>query len=165
VAPVVNFTEHEKQVWLTFLEAGQLLDRRMELRLRAETGLTHPQFEILLHLSKAPHGRLRMMELGERLVTTKSGLTYQITQLAKAGLVQRSTCPTDDRRGVNAEITEAGRAAVEGAGPCVEAVAREHLLDVLSAEQLAELHATLVVVRDRLRSGCVTACTESPEEC
>lgn len=152
-------TERERDVWQTFLEAGQLLDRRMELRLRAETGLTHPQFEILLHLSKAPGGRLRMMELGERMVATKSGLTYQITQLVKAGLVQRSTCPTDDRRGVNAEITEAGRAAVESAGPCVAGVAREHLLDVLSADQLAELHESLVLVRDRLRHG-FPSCTE-----
>src|SRR5690349_19079083 len=109
--PVLNFSAQERQVWRTFLEASQLLDRRMELRLRAETGLTHPQFEILLHLSKAPDGRLRMGELGERMVLTKSGLTYQITQLAKAGLAERHTCaPDDDRRGVLAQITEKGRA-------------------------------------------------------
>ncbi len=154
MARVVDFTAQEGEVWRTFLEASQLLDRRMEARLRAETGLTHPQFEILLHLSKAPGGRLRMMELSERMVTTKSGLTYQVTQLVKACLVCRSSCPTDDRRGVNAEITEAGRQAVAGAGPCVEAVAREHLLDVLSTEQLDQLGHCLSLVRDRLRHGC-----------
>jgi DNA-binding MarR family transcriptional regulator len=156
--PAGHFSAQERQVWRTFLEASQLLDRRMELRLRADTGLTHPQFEILLHLDKAPDGRLRMWELGERMVTTKSGLTYQITQLVKAGLVRRATCaPDDDRRGVNAEITERGRAAVAEAGPCVEAVAREHLLDVLSAEQLDALHEAMLAVRDRLRrvSPCV----------
>jgi DNA-binding MarR family transcriptional regulator len=152
MSPVVHFSAQERQVWRTFLEASQLLDRRMELQLRADTGLTHPQFEILLHLSQAPQGRLRMWELTERMVTTKSGLTYQITQLVKAGLVRRSSCaPTDDRRGVNAEITERGRAAVAEAGPCVEAVAREHLLDVLSADQLAALHEAMQLVRDRLR--------------
>jgi len=155
--PAGHFSPQERQVWQTFLEASQLLDRRMELRLRADTGLTHPQFEILLHLSKAPQGRLRMWELGERMVTTKSGLTYQVTQLVKAGLVRRSSCaPTDDRRGVNAEITGRGLAAVAEAGPCVEAVAREHLLDVLSAGQLDALQEAMVAIRDKLRhvSGC-----------
>jgi len=152
VSAVVNFSAQERHVWRTFLEASQLLDRRMELRLRADTGLTHPQFEILVHLSGSPEGRLRMWELGERMVTTKSGLTYQITQLVKAGLVRRATCaPEDDRRGVNAEITEQGRAAVAEAGPCVEAVAREHLLDVLSADQLEVVHEAMLLVRDRLR--------------
>jgi DNA-binding MarR family transcriptional regulator len=155
-----DFTDHERQVWLTFLEASQLLDRRMEHRLRSETGLTHPQFEILLHLSKAPDGRLRMWDLADRVVTTKSGLTYQITQLAKAGLVARTSCGEDDRRGVNAEITGAGRAAVDSAVPCVQAVAREHLLGVLSTGQLADLHAALTLVRDGLRGGCPGACAE-----
>ncbi len=119
MAATVNFSERERQVWLTFLEASQLLDRRMEHQLRTETGLTHPQFEILLHLSRAPGGRLRMTELADRVVTTKSGLTYQITQLAKAGLVERATCGDDDRRGVNAQITAAGISACEAAVPCL----------------------------------------------
>jgi DNA-binding MarR family transcriptional regulator len=160
MATVVNLSDLEREVWLVFLEAGQLLDRRMEHRLRGETGLTHPQFEILLHLSKAPHGRLRMMDLASRMVTTKSGLTYQITQLEKAGLVERTTCPTDDRRGVNAEITQAGREAVTKAGPCVEAVAREHLLDVLTPDELTALRKSLTMVRDRMRGGCANVCAE-----
>ncbi len=159
--PKLGLTAHERDVWLTFLEASQLLDRRMEQRLRAETGLTHAQFEILLHLSRAPGGKLRMWDLADRVVTTKSGLTYQITQLTKAGLVERSACrPDDDRRGVNAQITGAGRAAVRDAAPCLHAVAREHLLDVLSDEQLADLHDALTVVRDKLRGGCPGPCTE-----
>jgi DNA-binding MarR family transcriptional regulator len=160
MAPVVQFSEREKQVWLTFLEASQLLDRQLEHRLRAETGLTHAQFEILLHLSKAPDGRLRMGELGERMVATKSGLTYQVAQLTRAGLVKRSTCPSDDRRGVNAEITPAGRAAIEGAVPCVAAVVRQHLLDVLPADQLAALDEALTRVRDRLRASMRGCCGE-----
>jgi DNA-binding MarR family transcriptional regulator len=91
------------------------------------------------------------------MVTTKSGLTYQVGQLSNAGLVVRATCPSDDRRGVNAEITPAGLVAVEQAAPHVEALARAHLLDLLPSGQLAELCSALTLVRDRLRQdidGC-----------
>ena len=77
-------------------------------QLKEAVGLSHPQYEILVRLAGAPGGELRMTELAGTLLSSKSGLTYQVTQLEKAGLVARRSCPSDVR-GVLAVLTKAGR--------------------------------------------------------
>src|SRR5580692_37580 len=79
----------EMRAWQAFLAAGALLDRRLDQQLRQDAGLSHAQYEILVRLAAAPGGELQMTDLAGSLYTTKSGLTYQITQLEKAGLVRR----------------------------------------------------------------------------
>ncbi len=158
MTPGVQFTERERQVWLTFLEASQLLDRQIEQRLRAVTGLTHPQFEILLNLSKAPCARLRMGELAERMITTKSGLSYQITQLEKAGLV----CAPPARATTGAESTpRSPRPAGWPSTPPARA-SRRWPASTCSTRcpprQLSDLHDSLTLIRDRLRRGLRGCC-------
>jgi len=70
----------EMRAWQAFLAAGALLDRRLDQQLKEEAGLPHAQYEILVRLAGA-------------LYTSKSGLTYQITQLEKAGLARRGPGP------------------------------------------------------------------------
>lgn len=91
-----------------------------------------------------------MTELADKLVTSKSGLTYQVTQLEKAGLVGRRSCPSDVR-GVFAELTDQGRELLREAAPGHVALVRELLIDVLSREQLAVLADGLGQVSARLR--------------
>jgi DNA-binding MarR family transcriptional regulator len=143
-------SEQEMRAWTGFLAAGALVERRIEQHLKEEAGLSHPQYEILVRLSAAPDGSLRMTELAEALLTSKSGLTYQITQLEKAGLTERRSCPTDVR-GVFAVLTDAGRNRLEQAAPGHVAVVREALIDVLTPEQLAVLADGLGEVCRRLR--------------
>jgi DNA-binding MarR family transcriptional regulator len=143
-------SEPEMRAWTGFLAAGALVERRVEQHLKEEAGLSHPQYEILVRLSAAPDGSLRMTELAEALLTSKSGLTYQITQLEKAGLTERRSCPTDVR-GVFAVLTEAGRKRLEEAAPGHVAAVREVLIDVLTPEQLAVLAEGLGEVARRLR--------------
>ncbi|QES46787.1 MarR family transcriptional regulator [Streptomyces venezuelae] len=142
--------EEEMRAWKGFLAASALLNRRLDQQLRVDSGLSHPQYEILVRLSAAPDGELRMTELADALINTKSGLSYQVTQLEKAGLVRRRTCPSDVR-GVFAVLTEAGRAQLVDAAPGhVEAV-RNLLIDVLSPEQLTAIADGLGEVSRRLR--------------
>ena len=143
-------SEQEMRAWTGFLAAGALVERRVEQHLKEEAGLSHPQYEILVRLSAAPDGSLRMTELAEALLTSKSGLTYQITQLEKAGLTERRSCPTDVR-GVFAVLTDAGRAKLEQAAPGHVAVVREALIDALTPEQLEVLAEGLGEVSRRLR--------------
>src|ERR1700759_2266575 len=89
--------EDEKRAWHAFLAAGSLVDRLLDAQLKEAIGLSHPQYEILVRLADAPDGELRMTELADTLLTSKSGLTYQVTQLEKAGLVKRRSCPSDVR--------------------------------------------------------------------
>ncbi|MFC9326133.1 MarR family winged helix-turn-helix transcriptional regulator [Kitasatospora sp. NPDC057015] len=143
--------EDEMAAWRGFVAASNLLNRRLERQLKDDSGLSHTQYEILVHLSAAPEGSLRMTELAERLITSKSGLTYQVTQLEKAGLVSRRSCPSDVR-GIFADLTEKGRETVRDAAPGHLAMVRELLIDVLSREQLAVLADGLGEVSRRLRA-------------
>src|SRR3954454_20664195 len=104
-------SERELTAWEGFLAAGTMVNRLVEQQLKDEAGLSHPQYEVLVRLSNAPGGELRMTELAGAALTSKSGLSYQVGQLEKAGLVRRRSCATDDR-GVVAELTEDGWAKV-----------------------------------------------------
>ncbi|MFE2108601.1 MarR family winged helix-turn-helix transcriptional regulator [Kitasatospora sp. NPDC059463] len=142
--------EEEMAAWRSFVTASNLLNRRLERQLKEESGLSHTQYEILVHLSAAPAGSLRMTELADKLVTSKSGLTYQVTQLEKMGLVSRRSCPSDVR-GVFAELTDQGSEMLREAAPGHVALVRELLIDVLSREQLTVLADGLGLVSARLR--------------
>ncbi|MGA5816791.1 MarR family winged helix-turn-helix transcriptional regulator [Kitasatospora sp. NPDC094028] len=142
--------QDEMAAWRGFVTASNLLNRRLERQLKEDSGLSHQQYEILVHLSAAPGDSLRMTELADKLVTSKSGLTYQVTQLEKAGLVARRSCPSDVR-GVIAELTDQGREMLRMAAPGHVALVRELLIDVLTREQLAVLAEGLGAVGARLR--------------
>ncbi|MER5864948.1 MarR family transcriptional regulator [Kitasatospora sp. NPDC002040] len=144
--------EHEMAAWRGFVAASNLIARRLEQQLKESAGLSHTQYEILVQLSAAPDGSLRMTDLADRLVTSKSGLTYQVTQLEKAGLVGRRSCPSDIR-GVFAELTDLGWRVLREAAPGHVATVREVLIDVLTPEQLAVLAESLGTVSDRLRAA------------
>ncbi|MFH8793350.1 MarR family winged helix-turn-helix transcriptional regulator [Streptomyces sp. NPDC017941] len=142
-------SDDEMAAWQAFLTAGALLDRRIEEQLKAEAGLSHLQYEVLVRLSAEEGGELRMSELAGSVVTTKSGLTYQITQLEKAGLVRRRSCAADVR-GVYAVLTDEGRARLRRAAPGHLEVVRAHLVDVLDEDQLRSLREGLGEVVRRL---------------
>ncbi|MGW0589634.1 MarR family winged helix-turn-helix transcriptional regulator [Streptosporangium sp. NPDC002607] len=128
-------SESEMAMWVAYLSATHLLERRVEDQLKADSGLTHTQYEILVTLSERPDEQMRMTELARRLITSKSGLTYQIGQLERRGLVTRATCPSDER-GVLAVLTEEGRCCLERTAPGHVAVVRAFLIDRLSPEEI-----------------------------
>ncbi|WP_026453733.1 MarR family winged helix-turn-helix transcriptional regulator [Saccharomonospora iraqiensis] len=142
--------EREMAAWMAFLEASHLVTRRVEQRLREQADLSHPQYEILVRLADAPDGEMRMSQLAEEIVTSKSGLTYQIARLEKAGLVRRRRCPEDDR-GINAVLTEQGRRTLAETAPDHVALVRSSLIDLLDADQLDSLADSLRTVARRHR--------------
>lgn len=144
--------QQEMTAWTTFLEASHLVARHVEQQLREQACLSHPQYEILVRLSEAPGGEMRMTELAAQVVTSKSGLTYQITRLEKAGLVQRHRCPTDDR-GITAVITEEGKQKLRATAPDHVDLVRSSLIDMLDRGQLASLTEIMSVVVSRLRTS------------
>jgi DNA-binding MarR family transcriptional regulator len=135
------------RAWQAFLAAGALVGRRVEQQLKEQAGLSHPQYEVLVRLAAAEAGEMRMTELAEALYTSKSGLTYQVGQLEKSGLVRRRSCETV--HGVFACLTEAGRAKLAEVAPGHVAVVREFLVDVLDEEQLDHIAAALEKVADK----------------
>lgn len=145
-------SQTEMAAWMTFLNTGVLLNRRIDHQLKEDSGLSHVQYAVLARLVEQPSGEIRMSQLAGTLNTSKSGLTYQVGQLEKAGLVQRKPDP-DDVRGVIAVITEEGRQRQAQAAPGHVAVVREHLIDVLTPEQLAVLTDGLGAALRTLRAA------------
>ena len=141
--------EEEMRAWLAFLTAGELLNRRLDQQLKADSGLSHLQYEIIARLSKVPERELRMTELADGVLNSKSGTTYQVTQLEKAGLVRRRSS-SGDGHAVYACLTDAGARLVEEAAPGHVALVRELLIDVLTREQLSALADGLGEVSRRM---------------
>lgn len=142
-------TGEETRAWMAFFSAAALLNRRLDQQLKDDADLTHVQYEILSRLSGAAGQELRMTELAESIYTSQSGVTYQITQLEKAGLVRRRICPSGPRA-VYAVLTDAGFATLERAAPGHVSAVRELLIDVLTPEQLTALADGLGRARDRM---------------
>ncbi|QPP09597.1 MarR family transcriptional regulator [Streptomyces bathyalis] len=141
--------EREMAAWQSFLQASHRVGQHLEQQLREESGLSHPQYEILVRLGDAPDGEIRMTELARGLVTSKSGLTYQIGRLERRGLVRRRSCESDVR-GVYAVLTDEGRRALRDAAPGHVTAVREALIDVLDDAELAVLSEGLGRVARRL---------------
>ncbi|WP_017972735.1 MarR family winged helix-turn-helix transcriptional regulator [Actinopolyspora halophila] len=142
----------EMAAWNAFLEASHRVGRRVEHQLREQEGLSHPQYEILVWLAEAPDREVRMTELATQLVTSKSGVTYQIGKLEKAGLVRRRSCPGDDR-GVFAVLTDRGLEKLRSAAPGHLEAVRSSLIDLLTPEQREALRDGLDAVNRGLGSA------------
>jgi DNA-binding MarR family transcriptional regulator len=124
--------------WRSFLVATSALFDTLDRQMQADSGFPHAYYEVLVHLSEAPDRRLRMSELADRTVSSRSRASHAVARLEERGLVRREPCASDGR-GQLAVLTEEGMAVLEQAAPAhVEAV-RRHLLDRLGPEDFATL--------------------------
>lgn len=138
--------------YFALMEVSSLLQHAVERHLRAEGDLSWVQFQILARLTDAPAGQLRMTELADSCVYSRSGLTYQAGQLEKAGLVIRGAAP-DDERGVLVTVAPAGRDLVARVLPGHVEVVRQLLFEPLQRHDLAALTDVLIRVRDHMRTA------------
>ena len=129
----------EREAWTGFLFAHAALTRALDDDLQANHGLAYNAFELLALLAVAPGHRLRMAELAEQLVFTRSGITRLIERLERRGYVERREC-SDDARGVNALLTEQGFLLFEQAARTHVALLRELFFGRLEQLSLAELN-------------------------
>ena len=155
--PVVKqdrLTADELAAWRGFLQVHSDLTHQLDAELQAEHDLPLTSYEVLLFLNDAPEGRLRMSELADRVLLSRSGLTRLVDRLEKRKLVGREACP-DDARGFFAVITDAGRDTFAASRRTHLAGVRRLFLDRLSATQrreLAEAWETLLAERHRARA-------------
>src|SRR3954469_14016036 len=131
-------SDSQQRAWRAFVESSWALHTRLEDDLRAATGLSMSDFHVMVALSEAPGHRIRMGELADRLVFSPSRCTYQITSMVKRGLVRRQSC-SDDGRGQEAVLTDAGMAALRAAAPLHLATVRETFIDDLDEAELATI--------------------------
>jgi DNA-binding MarR family transcriptional regulator len=118
-----------------------VLIRRFDSALGSHHGISFGDFQVLDHLSRAPGGRLRRVDLAERLGLTASGVTRTLLPLEKIGLVMREPDPRDARVGF-AVVTPAGLELLVNATEVTDLVSRD-LLKSAAPEQLAAMSALL----------------------
>jgi DNA-binding MarR family transcriptional regulator len=126
---------------LRLARAHAMLIRRFDSALGNHHGISFGDFQVLDHLSRAPGGRLRRVDLAERLGLTASGVTRTLLPLEKIGLVTRQSDPRDARVGY-AAVTPAGLELLVNATAITDLISAD-LLQSLPPEQLAALSALL----------------------
>lgn len=137
--------------YFALIEVSSLLRHAIEQQLRDAGDLSYVQFQLLARLGDASEGSLRMTDLADGVVYSRSGLTYQAGLLEKAGLVTRGPS-SDDERGVTVSISDAGRERLAQVFPGHIEIVRRMLFEPLSADELTRLAGLLDPVRNHMRS-------------
>ncbi|MFB9307633.1 DNA-binding MarR family transcriptional regulator [Agromyces hippuratus] len=137
-------------VYFALLEVSALVQRGVQGQLRDHGDLSFVQFQILAICGEDPSSPRSMTELADRLVHSKSGLTYQVGQLERAGLVVRVPS-TRDERGVNVTLSPEGASLLERVLPGHVEVVRDVLVDALGDADRDELARLLGLVADHVR--------------
>lgn len=151
MTPPPTLSPAQLATYFALMEVSSLLQHEVEQQLRRDGKISWVQFQILAGLNFDPEGRQRMTDIADRVVYSRSGFTYQATQLENDGYVERVPDPHDERATLVA-ITEKGRALVADLLPAHENVVRAMLLDHLGPKDGASLTATLTRVRDQMRA-------------
>lgn len=130
------------EAWRAFLEAHAAVVDTLEQELDAERGLPLTWYDVLVQLSGAPEGRLRMRELAERVLLSRSGFTRLCDRMEAAGLIRRAAC-SEDRRGCYAALTPKGRRVFAKAAPVHARGIQEHFAGHLSDAEVEVLRRAL----------------------
>jgi DNA-binding MarR family transcriptional regulator len=145
----------EQQVWRAWLDVSRLLTDRLQRRLVEDDDLSLAEYEILVQLSEHPQRALRMFELAERVVHSRSRLTHTVSRMQERGYVRREPY-AGDGRGVVCVLTDEGMAAIVAAAPDHVATVREAFFDPLTRDDVAALGRALGKMRDRLPAGTLS---------
>src|SRR4051794_33465123 len=128
----------EQKAWRAWLFSSMLLQDRLDRELTHPTGISHAYYEILVALSEAPDRMMRMSQLADRCLSSRSRLSHAVSRLEERGWVRRQVCEGDGR-GLLAVLTDDGFAALEAAAPIHVESVRTHLFDQLSPTQIAAM--------------------------
>ncbi|MQA16880.1 MAG: MarR family transcriptional regulator [Pseudonocardiaceae bacterium] len=138
------------RAWRAYAVGSALLEYRLHRDLQEAHGITLADYELLVRLSEAPEGRIRMSSLAELVASSKSRVSHQVARMGKADLVVREGCPSDGR-GVFAVLTDHGWDVLRTAAPTHVEGVRAHLVDGLSAEERTILARVFERVSEQLR--------------
>ncbi|WP_323368681.1 MULTISPECIES: MarR family winged helix-turn-helix transcriptional regulator [unclassified Nocardioides] len=140
--------DSEQRSWRALLMGVTLLLDRLDDDLQESFDLSMVEYEILVRLSESD-GRMRMARLADGLAHSRSRVTHTIKRMEKAHLVRREAS-TEDGRGIVAVMTPAGRELLVRAAPVHVQGVRDHLVDLVSAEDFAAVGRVMNTVADHL---------------
>ena len=131
-------TAPQERSWRRYRRMRTLLDLQIARDLHRESGLSEADYDVLSTLSEKPEGCWRARDLAAQLLWSTSRLAHHVGRMEQRGLVARRPCP-DDARGALISLTEQGRATLRKAAPPHVASVRRHMIDLLTAEEVAAL--------------------------
>jgi DNA-binding MarR family transcriptional regulator len=130
----------ELGAWRGFLQTHARLTRQLDDELRSEHDLPLTTYDVLVQLENAPGHQMRMSELADAVLLSRSGLTRLVDRLERQGLLERRECP-DDARGSLAALTDAGAARLAEARPTHLAGVRRLFLEPLGEPERRRMAA------------------------
>ena len=148
-------TQREERAWRALQFMQMRLEAEIVKQLAMASGLSYPDYLVLVALTDHPDGRLRLFELGRGLGWEKSRLAHQVARMAERGLVKKERCDSD-RRGAYVVVTTKGRKEIGAAAPGHVATVRRLFIDVLAPEQLdviADAAGAVLAQLDRESAG------------
>jgi DNA-binding MarR family transcriptional regulator len=125
----------ELRAWRGFLRTHAMLVRELDAELEAAHGLPLTSYEVLLNLGSAADRRMRMHDLADAVLLSRSGLTRLVDRLVRDGLIERLSCPSD-ARGSFAKLTPKGAQALRTARVTHLRGVRARFIDQLDAAEL-----------------------------
>jgi len=128
----------EERAWRALQFMHMRLDGALARQLAAASGLSYPDYVVLVALTDQPDGRMRLFELAAVLGWEKSRLSHHVARMTGRGLVEKEPCDAD-RRGAYVKVTTRGRKELEAAAPGHVDAVRRLFVDQLTASQLAAL--------------------------
>jgi len=134
--------------WRSLLRAHATLMRQLETELEQQTGLALADYDVLAQLAIAD-GELRMTELANRALISRSGMTRRVARLVDEGLVRRADAGADGR-GVVVALTDAGVARLAETVPAHVRGIAEYFVSRLDDQELAVLESAL----DKVKVDC-----------
>ncbi|RZU49971.1 DNA-binding MarR family transcriptional regulator [Krasilnikovia cinnamomea] len=142
-------TDDQQHAWRAYLQAQNRLTAALNRQLQTDSGLSLPDYEVLVHLTDAADGRLRPYELQRILGWEQSRLSHHLARMHKRGLVARDECH-DDGRGAYVVLTDTGRQAITAAAPRHVDAVRRMFFDHLTTEQVTAIAETSTQVLTHL---------------
>lgn len=142
-------TADEQRAWRTYLRMSSLLPAQLNRQLQRDSGLTLPEYEVLVQLSEATGRQLRPYQICEALNWEQSRLSHQLTRMQHRGLIGRRECESDGR-GAFVVLTETGAQAIRSAAPGHVAAVRQLIFERLTADQMAAFEQACAAVVEAL---------------
>ncbi len=140
-------TPSEQETWLGFIRGSSLVLEQLDAELQSAHGLTLEDYEILANISEHADQRIRMSDLAQSALMSKSHLTHRFDRLVQRGIVERVKCQSD-LRVTYGVLTPAGLKLLQQAAPDHVRSVRSHLIDRLTPEQQRHLAGGFAAVVD-----------------
>ncbi|WP_280274386.1 MarR family winged helix-turn-helix transcriptional regulator [Nocardia wallacei] len=139
----------QQRAWRAYMDGGQRLMAQLNRQLQRDNDLSLAEYRILVLLSESPDHSLRMSDLADGVLSSRSRLTHQIRRMEAQGMVRR-TSAEEDGRGVRAHLTEVGMTRLRTAAPGHVNAVRRDFIDLLTPDQIRVLGEVFELVEKEL---------------